>query len=123
MTPREEYATLLRTMPKHLTPDELARFKTTGFSFPSDRQMIAMTKAVCRAGMWYPVVIYVHPFGVVGHHVLPQGRQHKVDAVEIAEKFMGRIQDQHEQQTGVRNRGKFEDEDEDLNEPCPPEQS
>lgn len=120
MTPQEEYAHLLSTLPKDLTPDELARFKTAGYPFPSTRQMLVVSKAVCRGGEWYPVLIFIHPFGVVGHHVLPQARQFKADAVEIADKFVETIMDVHQQQTGVRHRGLVEDEDEDGSEPCPP---
>lgn len=119
MTPRGEYKTLLRQLPKHLTPDELARFKTTGFTFPSERQMMVSTGAVCRGGWWHGVVVFIHSLGVVGHQVFPQPRQHKADARAIAEKWIEKVMDYHEEQTGVRNRGMVAEEDDDS-EPCPP---
>ena len=126
MTLREEYDHLLRTLPKDLTPDELVRFTTTGFEFPSDaaapreRQTIVKIVAVCRDGQWHGAWIIVHPFGVVGHQVFPQGRQHKADALDVADAYLQRIMDVHEAMTGVRHRGMVEDEDDTDDAPCPP---
>jgi hypothetical protein len=116
---QQEYAALLHSLPKALSAEELARFKTD-YPIENGRQMIVKPTAVCREGSWYGVILLIHRLGVVGHQVFPQGRQFREDARYIAEQFCERVQDYHQHMTGVRNRGVIDMDDDDPILPCPP---
>lgn len=107
----EEYRQLRRMLPQNLTAAELAQIRTEGYEFPSDSQMMMKTEAVERDGLWYGAHVFIHIRGVVGHQVFPQGRQHKQDALDIADRYAQRVMDYHERMTGVRNRGVIEEDE------------
>ena len=119
MNAEQQYKMLLQTLPQDLTDEELSRLR---LDTPPEHsaQTALYIKAICRNGRWYGTLIMQHSLGVVGHIVITaEAFDKRDDACDLAQAYAEMIMDYHEQQTGVRHRGKFEDGADENEGACP----